>query len=88
MESQVSGLFTRTLISFLQGDYYPAVSTYKHSKVRLNFGPKFRFAPKNVEFKPMSKRAEEMAVEQSLADMRFFTENEGTLRLDNYAMEQ
>lgn len=70
------------------GDYYPAVSTYKHSKVRLNFGPKFRFPPKNVEFKAMSKRAEEMAVEQTLADMKFFTESEGKLSLDKYVMEQ
>jgi hypothetical protein len=29
----------------------------------------------------MSKRAEEMAIEQTLADVKFFTENEGTLRL-------
>ena len=64
------------------------MSTYKHAKVKLTFGPKFKFPPKNVEdFRPMSRRAEEMAVEQTLADMKFFTENEGKLRLDNYSME-
>jgi Set1/Ash2 histone methyltransferase complex subunit ASH2 len=64
------------------------VSTYKNAKVKLNFGPKFKFLPKTAEdFRPMSMRAEEMAVEQTLADMKFFTENEGKLRLDNYAME-
>ncbi len=36
----------------------------------------------------MSKRAEEMAVEQTLADMKFFTESEGKLSLDKYVMEQ
>jgi hypothetical protein len=35
----------------------------------------------------MSKRSEEMAVEQTLADLKFFTEHEGSLRLDNYVME-
>ncbi len=81
-------LKTNWKLFIFQGDYYPAVSTYKHSKVRLNFGPKFRFPPKNVEFKAMSKRAEEMAVEQTLADMKFFTESEGKLSLDKYVMEQ
>ena len=63
------------------------MSTYRHAKVRCNFGPKFRFPPKNINFRPMSKRADEMAIEQTLSDMKFFTENEGTLRLDNYVME-
>ena len=34
----------------------------------------------------MSARAEEAAIDQTVADMRFFTENEGKLRLDNYSM--
>lgn len=70
------------------GDYFPAVATYKNAKVRLNFGPKFRHPPsqKEFSFKPMCKRADEVAVEQTVADMKFFTENEGRLRLDNYVM--
>ena len=70
-----------------QGDYYPSISTYRNAKVRCNFGPKFRFPPKNFDFRPMSKRADDMAIEQTLSDMKFFTENEGTLRLDNFVME-
>ena len=68
------------------GDYYPAVATYKNAKVKLNFGlRKFNFPPpKDLQWKPMCKRAEEAAVEQTLADMKFFTENDGKLRLDNY----
>ena len=72
--------------TFFQGDYTPSVATYKHAKVRFNFGPKFRHPPKNVKFRPMSARAEEAAIDQTVADMRFFTENEGKLRLDNYSM--
>jgi hypothetical protein len=32
----------------------------------------------------MSARAEQVAIEQSMADMRFFTEKEGVLSLANY----
>ena len=55
--------------------------------MKLNFGPKFKYAPpKHLELKPLSERAKEVAVEQCLADMKFFTENDGRLRLDNYVM--
>ena len=73
-------------LNFFQGDYTPSVATYKHAKVRFNFGPKFRHPPKTIKFRPMSARAEEAAIDQTVADMRFFTENEGKLRLDNYSM--
>ena len=70
-----------------RGDYYPAIATYKHAKVKLNFGPRFKFAPpKDLKWKPMSARAEEAAIEQTLSDMKFFTEYDGKLRLDNYVM--
>ena len=70
-----------------QGDYFPAVATYKNAKVRMNFGPRFKFPPpKDLKARPMCVRAEEVAVEQSLSDMKFFTENDGKLRLDNYVM--
>jgi len=68
------------------GDYTPSVATYKHAKVRFNFGPKFRHPPKNVKLRPMSARAEEASIDQTVADMRFFTEKQGKLRLDNYSM--
>ena len=44
----------------MQGDYFPAVASYKNAKVRLNFGPKFRFPPKGYKYKPMSARAEQV----------------------------
>ena len=75
------------------GDYYPAIATYKQAKVKANFGPKFRYPPPREAYskpenlwKPMSARAEEAAVEQSLADMKFFTEYEGRLTLRDYVM--
>ena len=38
------------------------------------------------QHKPMSARADLAAVEQTVADMRFFTEKEGQLSLNNYFM--
>ena len=67
------------------GDYYPAIATYKHAKVKVNFGPKFKYpATRDLKWKPMSARAEEAAVEQSLSDMKFFTEYGGRLTLRDY----
>ena len=42
--------------------------------------------PKSLKIRPMCHRAEEMAIEQSLADMKFFTEYEGRLTLRDYVM--
>ena len=70
-----------------QGDYFPAIATFKNAKVKLNFGPRFKFSPpKNLKVRPMCERAEEVVIEQSLSDMKFFTENEGKLGLNNYLM--
>jgi len=69
------------------GDYFPAIATFKNAKVKLNFGPRFKFSPpKNLKVRPMCERAEEVVIEQSLSDMKFFTENEGKLGLNNYLM--
>eukprot|EP00039_Didymoeca_costata_P024667 m.11077 g.11077 ORF g.11077 m.11077 type:complete len:339 (-) comp4370_c0_seq1:3-1019(-) len=38
-----------------EGLYFPAVSLYMGACVKLNFGPKFEFPPKDVEFQPMSE---------------------------------
>ena len=70
-----------------QGDYFPAIATFKNAKVKLNFGPRFKFPPpRNLKVRPMCHRAEEVVIEQSLSDMRFFTENDGKLALNNYIM--
>jgi len=69
------------------GEYFPAVALYKYSKLKMNFGPKFRHPPKGVAgFKPMSERARDMEVEQTVADMRFFSQMDGRLTIDNYFM--
>ena len=73
--------------TYFQGDYFPAIATFKNAKVKLNFGPRFKFSPpKNLKVRPMCERAEEVVIEQSLSDMKFFTENEGKLGLNNYLM--
>jgi Set1/Ash2 histone methyltransferase complex subunit ASH2 len=36
------------------GTYYPSVSVYMGAKVKLNFGPDFKYPPKDIEYKPVS----------------------------------
>lgn len=38
------------------------------------------------DFPQMHERVEEMICEQTMADMMYFTENDGKLRLDSYGM--
>ncbi|XP_046657313.1 set1/Ash2 histone methyltransferase complex subunit ASH2-like [Daphnia pulicaria] len=64
------------------GGYFPAISLFKNVTVSVNFGPNFKFAPKDVAFRGMHERAEESITEQAMADMLYLTENEGRLRLD------
>ena len=40
----------------------------------------------NVNFLQVSEKAEEAIAEQSMADMLYLIENEGKLRLDNFAL--
>jgi len=70
------------------GEYYPGIGLFKNAHVKLNFGPKFKFKPEglSVGYKPISERTKELEVEQVVADMKFFTEQEGKLRIDNYFM--
>ncbi|KAL9979830.1 hypothetical protein ACROYT_G017548 [Oculina patagonica] len=58
------------------GTYYPAVSLYKNATVTLNFGPDFKFPPTDEEFQPMSYKAVEFAVEQSLSDLLFHVDSQ------------
>nr|CAG4643104.1 EOG090X03NS [Ilyocryptus agilis] len=67
-----------------EGNYFPAVSLYKNVTVSLNFGPNFKFPPKDMVFRGLNERAEESIAEQAMADMLYLTENEGRLRLDTY----
>ena len=70
------------------GEYYPGVGLFKNAHVKFNFGPKFKFKPEGVSvgYKPIAERTKELEVEQVVADMKFFTEQDGKLRIDNYFM--
>jgi Set1/Ash2 histone methyltransferase complex subunit ASH2 len=70
------------------GEYHPGAGLFKHAHVKFNFGPRFKSPPQEVavKFKPLCDRAKELEIEQAVADMRFFSENEGKLRIDNYFM--
>ncbi|KAE8619499.1 hypothetical protein XENTR_v10009814 [Xenopus tropicalis] len=37
-----------------EGVYYPAISLYKGCTVSINFGPHFKYPPKDVSFRPVS----------------------------------
>ncbi|XP_068702334.1 set1/Ash2 histone methyltransferase complex subunit ASH2-like isoform X1 [Montipora foliosa] len=60
-----------------EGTYYPAVSLFKNATVTLNLGPDFQFPPTDEEdFQPMSFKAIEFAVEQSLSDLLFLVKSQ------------
>ncbi|XP_033298538.1 set1/Ash2 histone methyltransferase complex subunit ASH2 isoform X1 [Bombus bifarius] len=69
-----------------KGAYYPTVSIHKSATVSVNFGPNFKCPPGDITFRGMHDRAEEAIAEQSMADILYFTENEGKLRLDTFAL--
>ncbi|CAG5121668.1 unnamed protein product, partial [Candidula unifasciata] len=62
-----------------EGTYYPAISLYKNASITANFGPKFRYPPKDIEYKPMAVAAEQALVEYTLADIVYHVENEDTI---------
>ncbi|XP_022910633.1 set1/Ash2 histone methyltransferase complex subunit ASH2 [Onthophagus taurus] len=70
------------------GSYYPILSLHKNTTVSVNFGPNFKCAPPQDQFKyrGMFEKAEEAISEQTMADMLYLTENEGKLRLENFVM--
>ncbi|XP_063787686.1 set1/Ash2 histone methyltransferase complex subunit ASH2 isoform X2 [Pseudophryne corroboree] len=59
-----------------EGVYYPAISLYKCCTVSVNFGPQFRYPPKDVSFRPMSDMAWKAVVEHTLADALYHVETE------------
>ena len=68
------------------GEYFPGVGLYKNAHIKYNFGPKFKFRPEEAAagYKPLCDRVKELEVEQTMADMLYFTDHEGKLRIDNY----
>merc|ERR1712211_86357 len=62
---------------------------------KMNHGPQFQVPPQGLPsaaaghaggYKPMCDRAKDLEVEQAMADMRFFTAQDGRLNIDNYFM--
>ncbi|XP_046986451.1 set1/Ash2 histone methyltransferase complex subunit ASH2-like isoform X1 [Schistocerca americana] len=72
-------------IDIYGGAYYPSVSLHKNATVSFNFGPNFKYPPKDYVYRPMSEKAKEALAEQTIADLMYLTENEGRLRLDIYS---
>uniref|UniRef100_A0AC34QCP0 B30.2/SPRY domain-containing protein n=1 Tax=Panagrolaimus sp. JU765 TaxID=591449 RepID=A0AC34QCP0_9BILA len=64
-----------------KGPYYPAVSMYQSATLKCNFGPDFKYPPPSG-VRPVSDRAEEMAVELALADMLYLSEHKDSLDED------
>ncbi|XP_075457330.1 set1/Ash2 histone methyltransferase complex subunit ASH2 isoform X1 [Ascaphus truei] len=59
-----------------EGVYFPAISLYKCCTVSINFGPYFKYPPKDVSFRPMSDMAWKAVVEHTLADALYHVETE------------
>ncbi|XP_048248232.1 set1/Ash2 histone methyltransferase complex subunit ASH2-like isoform X1 [Haliotis rufescens] len=62
-----------------EGVYYPAVSIFKNATVKVNFGPKFKYPPKDIKFRPVSEAAQQAVVDYTLSDLIYHIENEGKL---------
>ncbi|KAG4068241.1 hypothetical protein HA402_007761 [Bradysia odoriphaga] len=77
-------------VDIYHGAYYPAISVFKNATVSVNFGPTSTFKYPEIEeqyqCRAMHDRVEDLICEQSLADMMYFTENDGKLRLDNFSL--
>mmetsp|Transcript_25193 Transcript_25193/g.35296 ORF Transcript_25193/g.35296 Transcript_25193/m.35296 type:complete len:591 (+) Transcript_25193:74-1846(+) len=43
-----------------EGTYYPAASLYMGGMVKFNFGPNFKFPPKDMKYRPISDMEEQM----------------------------
>lgn len=59
------------------GSYFPCISLYKNATVSVNFGPKFKFSPKNhLNAKAVSVRAYESMIQCCAADLVYAVELE------------
>ncbi|XP_013078808.1 set1/Ash2 histone methyltransferase complex subunit ASH2-like isoform X1 [Biomphalaria glabrata] len=62
-----------------EGLYYPALSLFKNASVTANFGPKFKYPPKGLDYKAISEVAEQAHVDYALADIVYHVENENNI---------
>uniref|UniRef100_A0A4X2KVV8 ASH2 like, histone lysine methyltransferase complex subunit n=1 Tax=Vombatus ursinus TaxID=29139 RepID=A0A4X2KVV8_VOMUR len=59
-----------------EGVYFPAISLYKSCTVSINFGPCFKYPPRDLTYRPMSDMGWGAVVEHTLADVLYHVETE------------
>uniref|UniRef100_A0A8C1WY81 Ash2 like, histone lysine methyltransferase complex subunit n=1 Tax=Cyprinus carpio TaxID=7962 RepID=A0A8C1WY81_CYPCA len=59
-----------------EGMYYPAISLYKSCTVSVNFGPHFKYPPKDIKYQPISDMGWGAVIEHSLADLLYHVETD------------
>ncbi|XP_053125959.1 set1/Ash2 histone methyltransferase complex subunit ASH2 isoform X2 [Hemicordylus capensis] len=59
-----------------EGVYFPAVSLYKGCTVSINFGPYFKYPPRDINYRPISDMGWVAVVEHTLADVLYHVETE------------
>ena len=58
-----------------EGMYYPAISLFKTAKVKVNFGPKWKFVPESKnQLLPINDMGFRGEIEQAVADLLFAVE--------------
>ncbi|XP_047229600.1 set1/Ash2 histone methyltransferase complex subunit ASH2 isoform X1 [Girardinichthys multiradiatus] len=62
--------------NLFEGLYFPAISLYKSCTVSVNFGPNFKYPPKDIKYQPMSDMGWGAVIEHTLADMLYHVETE------------
>ncbi|XP_037548504.1 set1/Ash2 histone methyltransferase complex subunit ASH2-like [Nematolebias whitei] len=62
--------------NLFEGLYFPAISLYKSCTVSVNFGPRFKYPPKDLKYQPMSDMGWGAVIEHTLADMLYHVETE------------
>ncbi|XP_013883580.1 set1/Ash2 histone methyltransferase complex subunit ASH2 [Austrofundulus limnaeus] len=62
--------------NLFEGIYFPAISLYKSCTVSVNFGPHFKFPPKDIKYQPMSDMGWGAVIEHTLADTLYHVETE------------
>ncbi|XP_076876757.1 set1/Ash2 histone methyltransferase complex subunit ASH2 isoform X2 [Brachyhypopomus gauderio] len=62
--------------SLFEGMYFPAISLYKSCTVSVNFGPHFKYPPKDIKYQPMSDMGWGAVIEHTLADILYHVETE------------
>uniref|UniRef100_A0A4W5MGY7 Set1/Ash2 histone methyltransferase complex subunit ASH2 n=1 Tax=Hucho hucho TaxID=62062 RepID=A0A4W5MGY7_9TELE len=62
--------------NLFEGLYFPAISLYRGCTVSVNFGPLFKYPPKDIKYQPMSDMGWGAVIEHTLADMLYHVETD------------